>query len=137
MMLADQEDWDRYTAVQWLNMRRWLDENPDDELAPEVRAELTAAPARYTRYLREYLGWGVFVLMQRDGTADTLTVVASDQDSLAAAFDGQTTGIVRMWNDDDGWGVIDSPHIPGGCWAHSRVTPTVDGRFAVEIVRTV
>ena len=42
MMLSDQEDWDRYTAAQWLNMRRWLDENPDDELAPEVRAELTA-----------------------------------------------------------------------------------------------
>ena len=65
MMLADQEGWDRYTAAQWLNMRRWLDENPDDELAPEVRAELTAEPARYTRYLREYLGWGVFALMQR------------------------------------------------------------------------
>ena len=65
MMLSDQEDWDRYTAAQWLNMRRWLDENPDDELAPEVRAELTAEPARYTRYLREYLGWGVFALVQR------------------------------------------------------------------------
>ncbi|WP_241387664.1 SAM-dependent methyltransferase [Rhodococcus sp. CH91] len=65
MMLSDQQDWDRYTAAQWLNMRRWLDENPDDELAPEVRAELTAEPDRYTRYLREHLGWGVFALMQR------------------------------------------------------------------------
>lgn len=27
-------------------------------------------------------------------------------------------GIVRLWNDDDGWGVIDSPETPGGCWAH-------------------
>ncbi|MFM1722140.1 class I SAM-dependent methyltransferase [Rhodococcus sp. PAM 2766] len=65
MMLADQEDWDRYTAAQWLNMRRWLDVNPEDQLAPGVRAELTAEPARYTRYLREYLGWGVFALMLR------------------------------------------------------------------------
>ena len=32
---------------------------------PEVRAELTTEPARYTRYMREYLGWGVFALMKR------------------------------------------------------------------------
>ncbi|GAA4929598.1 hypothetical protein [Actinoplanes utahensis] len=23
-----------------------------------------------------------------------------------------------MWNHDEGWGVIDSPETPGGCWAH-------------------
>lgn len=26
--------------------------------------------------------------------------------------------IVREWNDLEGWGVIDSPGTPGGCWAH-------------------
>jgi len=65
MMLADQDSWDRYQAAQWLNIRRWLDRNPDDELAAELRAELTEEPARYTRYQREYLGWGVFALMAR------------------------------------------------------------------------
>ncbi|MFI1461313.1 SAM-dependent methyltransferase [Nocardia carnea] len=65
MMLADQDSWDRYTAAQWLSMRRWLDRNPDDELAPEVREGLDTEPASYTRYLREYLGWGVFALMKR------------------------------------------------------------------------
>ncbi|MFF9049365.1 SAM-dependent methyltransferase [Streptomyces parvulus] len=65
MVLADQDSWDRYQAAQWLNMRRWLDRNPDDELAAEIRAELSAEPARYTRYQREYLGWGVFALMRR------------------------------------------------------------------------
>ncbi|WP_072812931.1 SAM-dependent methyltransferase [Rhodococcus zopfii] len=65
MVLADQDSWDRYQAAQWLNLRRWLDDNPDDELAAEVRAELTTDPARYTRYQREYLGWGVFALMRR------------------------------------------------------------------------
>jgi SAM-dependent methyltransferase len=65
MVLADQDSWDRYQAAQWLNLRRWLDGNPDDELAAEVRAELTTEPARYTRYQREYLGWGVFALMGR------------------------------------------------------------------------
>ncbi|SEG78157.1 Methyltransferase domain-containing protein [Nonomuraea solani] len=65
MVLADQDSWDRYAAAQWLNLRRWLDANPDDELAGELRAELTAAPVRHARYQREYLGWGVFALMRR------------------------------------------------------------------------
>ena len=65
MMLADQDSWDRYAAAQWLNLRRWLDQNPDDELAGEVREELTTEPARYARSTREYLGWGVFALMER------------------------------------------------------------------------
>lgn len=65
MVLADQDSWDRYRAAQWLNIRRWLDDNPDDELAPALRAELTHQPAEYVRYQREYLGWGVFALMAR------------------------------------------------------------------------
>lgn len=65
MVLADQDGWDRYVAAQWLTLRRWLDANPDDELANEVRSRLTAEPARYAAYTREYLGWGVFALMRR------------------------------------------------------------------------
>ncbi len=65
MVLADQDGWDRYEAAQWLTMRRWLEANPDDEFAKEVRAKLTSEPERYAAYTREYLGWGVFALMQR------------------------------------------------------------------------
>jgi SAM-dependent methyltransferase len=65
MVHADQDGWDRYVAAQWLNIRRWLDANPDDELAGEMRSDLAASPARYARYQREYLGWGIFVLMDR------------------------------------------------------------------------
>ena len=65
MVLADQDSWDRYVAAQWLNTRRWLDAHPGDELAGQMRAELTAAPLRHARYQREYLGWGVFALMDR------------------------------------------------------------------------
>jgi SAM-dependent methyltransferase len=65
MVLADQDGWDRYEAAKWLTMRRWLEANPDDELANIVRAQLTAEPARYAAYTREYLGWGVFALMPR------------------------------------------------------------------------
>jgi len=65
MVLADQDSWDRYEAAQWLTMRRWLEANPDDEMAAEVRARLTSEPERYAAYTREYLGWGVFALMPR------------------------------------------------------------------------
>jgi len=25
---------------------------------------------------------------------------------------------VRVWHDEEGWGVVDSPETPGGCWVH-------------------
>ncbi|MCK9490404.1 MAG: class I SAM-dependent methyltransferase [Xanthomonadales bacterium] len=65
MVLADQDGWDRYEAAKWLTMRRWLEAHPGDELAAEVRAQLTSEPVRYATYTREYLGWGVFALMAR------------------------------------------------------------------------
>lgn len=65
MVLADQASWDRYAAAQWLNTRRWLDANPDHELWPTMRADLDTAPVNHVRYQREYLGWGVFALMDR------------------------------------------------------------------------
>ena len=65
MILADQDGWDRYEAAQWFTMRRWLEANPDDEFAKEVRAKLTSEPERYAACTREYLGWGVFALMPR------------------------------------------------------------------------
>lgn len=33
----------------------------------------------------------------------------------------RTTGVVRLWSNEDGWGVIDSPETPGGCWTHASV----------------
>jgi len=40
---------------QVLTMRRWLEANPDDDLAKDVRAKLTLEPKRYAAYTREYL----------------------------------------------------------------------------------
>lgn len=65
MVLANQDGWDRYEAAKWLTMRRWLEENPDDELAGEVRSRLNTEPERHATYTRAYLGWGVFALMPR------------------------------------------------------------------------
>lgn len=65
MVLADQEGWDRYEAAKWLTMRRWLEANPEDDFAEEIRSQLNDAPKRHVAYTREYLGWGVFALMAR------------------------------------------------------------------------
>jgi CspA family cold shock protein len=27
-------------------------------------------------------------------------------------------GVVREYHPDEGWGVIDAPDVPGGCWVH-------------------
>jgi CspA family cold shock protein len=29
-----------------------------------------------------------------------------------------STGTVQVWNWSEGWGIIDSPDTPGGCFAH-------------------
>ena len=65
MVLADEASWDRYVAAQWLNLRRFLDEHPDDPLAPAFREELSTAPLHYVTYQRPYLGWGVLALAKR------------------------------------------------------------------------
>jgi CspA family cold shock protein len=31
---------------------------------------------------------------------------------------------VREWHDDLGWGVLDSPETPSGCWTHFSVIET-------------
>ena len=65
MVLADEDSWDRYVAAQWRNEREWLDANPGDELAAELRAEFDAAPLRYVTWQRPHLGWGVLALRRR------------------------------------------------------------------------
>ena len=37
-----------------------------------------------------------------------------------------TSGVVRWFNADEGWGVIDAPEVPGGCFVHFSVID-VDG----------
>jgi SAM-dependent methyltransferase len=70
MVLSNADDWDRYEAPHWLNIRRWLDAQndlgaQDDPLYQQLQAELDTDPVNHVRYRREYLGWGVFALLKR------------------------------------------------------------------------
>ncbi|MGO9333229.1 MAG: SAM-dependent methyltransferase [Acidimicrobiales bacterium] len=61
MVLANDDDWDRYAASQWLNVANWLDADPDHPDAPAIRAERDESRRRYLTDERGTLGWGVFV----------------------------------------------------------------------------
>ena len=39
--------------------------------------------------------------------------------------------VVRLWHDVDGWGVLDSPATPGGCWTHYSALD-MDGHAVAE-----
>jgi hypothetical protein len=58
VVLADEDSWDRYAAAHWRNLRLWLDGHPDDDLAPQLRQELSAGPVRHVTYTRNLVGWG-------------------------------------------------------------------------------
>jgi hypothetical protein len=62
MVVANQDTWDRYSASQWLNVSKWLDNNPDDPESDAVRRTRDDSRRKYLQYERRYLGWGVFVL---------------------------------------------------------------------------
>ena len=85
MVLADEDTWDRYAAAQWLNIRRFLDANPDDPLAGELRDELETSPQQYVRFQRPWLGWGVFASRLRADSPPT------DQAWLSSELDLRTT----------------------------------------------
>jgi CspA family cold shock protein len=43
---------------------------------------------------------------------------------------------VRVWHDEKGWGVVDSPETPGGCWVHFSLIEQ-DGYRSLRGVETV
>ena len=62
MVLANDDDWDRYEASQWRAVDKWIREHPDDPDGEEIRQWVSDNRRTYLRFGREYLGWGVFVV---------------------------------------------------------------------------
>lgn len=62
MVLASHDDWDRYTASQWLNVGAWLTANPGHPDAGEMTRLRDDSRRDYLAHERRCLGWGVFVL---------------------------------------------------------------------------
>ena len=47
-----------------------------------------------------------------------------------------TRGTVRVWLDEQGWGVIESQETPGGCWTHFSAV-AVAGFARLEVGQVV
>lgn len=62
MVLANDDDWDRYEASQWRAVDKWIREHPNDPDGEEIRQWVSDNRRAYLRFGREYLGWGVFVV---------------------------------------------------------------------------
>jgi len=65
MVLASPDDWDRYSARQWLTVSDWLADHPDDPDAAEIRRINAEGRRHYLADRRRSMGWGVFVLRDR------------------------------------------------------------------------
>jgi SAM-dependent methyltransferase len=61
LVASSEDDWDRYESLHWRAIEHWLEENPRDPGAAEIREQHETARERYLSYERELLGWAIFV----------------------------------------------------------------------------
>jgi ubiquinone/menaquinone biosynthesis C-methylase UbiE len=66
MVIASDDDWDRYYSRQWSNVVTWLRTHPDDADVAAVREWLDRDRHQYLDHDRGAVGWGVFVAVRRD-----------------------------------------------------------------------
>jgi SAM-dependent methyltransferase len=63
---ANLDTWDEYQNHWWMNIERWLRENPNDPDAAELKRWGEVSKQNYLRYERRYLGWATFVIRPAD-----------------------------------------------------------------------
>jgi hypothetical protein len=59
LIVASDDDWDRYETLHWLALDDWLAAHPDAPEAEEFRARGKAYRERYVRWQRDLLGWAI------------------------------------------------------------------------------
>ena len=64
---SSHDDWDTYEAGNWDGLLLWLDENPDHPERGDVIRHLHKIQDEYAGYVREYMGWAVYVLASKCG----------------------------------------------------------------------
>jgi SAM-dependent methyltransferase len=65
-LVSNEDDWDRYEALQWRAAERYAVANPDDPDAVEIVRRQRDARDAYLRWGRDTLGWAVY-LFRFDG----------------------------------------------------------------------
>jgi SAM-dependent methyltransferase len=59
------DDWDRYESLHWHALEEWLHANPDHREAEQFRRMGRDYRDAYVRWLRDLLGWAIFVGRKR------------------------------------------------------------------------
>jgi SAM-dependent methyltransferase len=65
VIASSDDDWDRYETLHWQAVETWLEANPEDADAPEIRTRHERHKSDYLRYRRDHLGWAIFVGRKR------------------------------------------------------------------------
>jgi cyclopropane fatty-acyl-phospholipid synthase-like methyltransferase len=65
VIASSHDDWDRYETLHWRSVESWLEANPDDADASEIRRRHERHKRSYLRYGRDFLGWAIFVGRKR------------------------------------------------------------------------
>jgi SAM-dependent methyltransferase len=66
-LVSNEDDWDRYEALQWRAAERYAAANPDDPDAEEIVRRQRAARDAYLRWGRDTLGWAVYLFRSDRG----------------------------------------------------------------------
>ena len=62
---GSQDDYDAYTSGAWRTAYAWAQENPEHPERDEVLQKVAEGREQYLRFIRPYLGWGIFVARRR------------------------------------------------------------------------
>jgi predicted O-methyltransferase YrrM len=65
LIASSEDDWDRYETLHWAALEEWLAANPDDPDAPRIHELHERNRDEYLAWLRELLGWAIFVARKR------------------------------------------------------------------------
>ncbi len=59
--VSNQDDWDRYTTLQWYAADEFARAHPDDPDVPEILAKQTHGREVYLKWERDTLGWAMYL----------------------------------------------------------------------------
>jgi cyclopropane fatty-acyl-phospholipid synthase-like methyltransferase len=63
---ASHEDWDEYESANWRGLAYWLEDNPHHPERKQVVDHLHQSQEEYFLYVREFIGWAVYILAPDD-----------------------------------------------------------------------
>ncbi len=88
-------------------------DGPDETPDPQPSAGWTGSTA-YRSSLRLEFDDGRVVVGPSPEELHELTGQSRPEEAAVEPV----VGVVRVWHREQGWGVVDAPETPGGCWVH-------------------